>query len=374
MNINIKKSILLEALQLIVNISPKATSEPIINNVLFQSGEQKSIEVKATNYDNSFFGEFDAEVLEPGSICVNTSKLFNLVREFQDDYISIKSTPQNWIYLSSGRTKIKLPGVEPDLFPIIDFKELQNKFSLPGTVFKKAIERTFFAIGENEARKNLMGLNLKLLPESQIRWMGADAFRISQVLTNIELPSLSVGDIIIPKKSLTEIRRILEFRDNNVEISFDDNTFQVFSEKVKFKTRLIETDYPNLDDLVRKIGPIFVRMAKKELINSVRILYRVSDEDPNAVLKLTLNEGILLIESQKLEHGEGNDQISCDYAGETMSVGLNIKFLLDGLQVFEGSSGDTINLNLTGPTDPFVIQSDEWDDFKTILMPVKIKW
>ncbi|PCI30293.1 MAG: DNA polymerase III subunit beta [SAR324 cluster bacterium] len=374
MNIRIKRIILLEALQLIVNISPKATSEPIINNVLLETEGDNAIIVKATNYDNSFAGKFEAEILEAGKICINTSKLFNLVREFHGEDVSIKSTPQNWVYLTCGNSRIKLPGVEPELFPTIEFKDLKTSFSLPGSLFKAAIDRTFFAIGENESRKNLMGLNLKIVAPNQICWMGADAFRISQVVTHLETPIDAEGNIIIPKKSLTEVKRILDFRENNVQVSFDENTFQIFSEDVKFKTRLIEADYPNLDNLVNNVGPILLRLPKRELINAVKILYRVSDEDLNSVLKLTFTEGKALIESQKLEFGEGNDELPCDYVGEPLSIGLNIKFFMDALQVFDGAADQMITLNLTASLAPFVLQSEAWEHFKTILMPVKIKW
>lgn len=374
MKIKIRKNIFQEALQLVVNISPKATSEPIINNVLLETEGENQIQVKATNYDNSFLGKFEVEVLKEGSICINTSKLFNLVREFHDEYILLDVTEQNWVHLTCGKSNVKLPGVEPDLFPAIEFDELESSFQIPASFFKTAIDRTYFAIGENESRKNLMGLNLKTNSEDQISWCGADSFRISQYITNLEQPIGTSGNIIIPKKSLSEIKRILDFRDDLVDISFDSNTFQVFSQQIKFKTRLIEANFPNLDPLVSKVGPILLRVSRRELINAIRILYRVSDEDPNSVLKITLDENKLVVESQKMEFGEGQDEIPCDYTGQKMSIGLNIKFFLESLSAFDSASDDLLTINLSGELAPFALQCDEWDNFKTILMPVKIKW
>ncbi len=377
MKININKQIFLEALQLIVNISPKTTSEPIINNVLLETIESEGrqyIQVKATNNEIAFQGTFEAEIVNHGKVCVNTSKLFNLVREFRGNQILVDSTPQNWVFLTSENSKIKLPGVDPENFPNIEFKNLDKELRLSASSFKTAIDRTFFAIGENESRRNLMGLNLEIVSQSLIRWTGADAFRISQYVTQLEVPIQAEGNIIIPKKSLLEIKKILDFSEEDIFISFDDNTFQIITPQIKFRTRLIEAEYPSLDRLINNTGLHKLILPKQDITNAVRILSTLTEGDTNSVMKLTIQEGKVLVESQKLEFGEGNDELYCDYSGEELSIGLNIRFLLDSLQAFESSSEESITINITDPETPCVLQCDEWDDFKTVLMPVRIQW
>ncbi|MBU2514450.1 DNA polymerase III subunit beta [bacterium] len=374
MKISINRNILLEALQLAVNISPKTTSDPIINNTLIETLGEKEILVKATNHENSVYGEFEANVISPGKICVGTSKLFNLVRELKDTLLEIDSTPQNWVYITSGNSKIKLPGVEPDQFPIIEFKKMEREFSLSSGILKNAIDRTFFAIGENESRKNLMGLNLKIELPNLISWTGADSFRISQYNTELDESALVDSSIIVPKKSLLDIKRVLDHSDEKVVISFDDNVFQVFSKTVKYKTRLIEAEYPNLGRLVNGQSIYSVILPKFELLNAVKILSTITEGDSKSVMKLTFQEGRVTLESQKLEFGEGNDVIFCDYVGEEMAIGLNIKFFLDAIQAFDNTSDDNVVLNFTKPEAPFIIQCQEWDNYKTVLMPVRIQW
>ncbi|MDT8445932.1 MAG: DNA polymerase III subunit beta [bacterium] len=373
MKIRVEKQVLQEALQLVQAITSKATSEQYISSVLIQT-KQGGISLKATNYEITFEGGFPAEVLEEGQICLSSSKLFNLVRNFQGLEVHFESTPQNWVFLTCGNSKVRLPGLDPQSYPPIEFKELANAFTLPGSLLKAAIDRTFFAIGENESRKNLMGLNLETLGENQLRWMGADAFRISQLVTQSDQPVAAQGNIIIPKKSLPEIKRIIDHNSGELQLSFDDNQFQLFTSQIKFKTRLIEADYPNLESLLSQQAPIQLSLPKDELIHAVRILNTLTDDDHNAVMKLTLGPGEVLVESQKLEYGEANDRIACDYQGEAMSVGLNIQFFMEGLMAFDTSGDKMVTLHITGPVAPMMLTSASWEQFKTILMPVKIKW
>lgn len=377
MEIYIEKNILLEALQLIINISPKKTSEPIINNVLLEtddSGGNQMLQVKATNYESSFQGRFPCEITKPGRICVSTNKLFNLVKEFWDNRIFINATPQNWVFLTSGNSKVKLPGVSPDHFPVIEFKELHKSVEIPGAFLKSAIDLTYVAIGENESRKSLMGLNLEIVNQDMIHWTGADAYRICQFQSSLTVPVEESGNIIIPKKSLVEIKRIIDFSDDTLSVSFDDNTFQIITDSVKFKTSLIEAEYPNLNSLINTpiLNPL--QVSKLEIINAVRILNTVTDSDSNSIMKISIQTGKMILESQKMEFGEGNDEISCDYTGEDMSIGLNIRFFLDALQIFEASGDETIQMGISGPEAPITLYCDEWTNFKTILMPVRIQW
>ncbi|MBU3915700.1 DNA polymerase III subunit beta [bacterium] len=374
MEIYINKYTFFEALQLVVSISPKTTSEPIINNVLIETDKDNCIIIKATNHENTFYGEFEADVKKPGKICVNTAKLFNLVRELREEKIFISSTPQNWVYLTCGNSKIKLPGLDPEHYPVIEFKNLEKEFELPSEFLKNAIDKTFFAIGENESRKNLMGLNLKFVSPNKISWTGADAFRISQF--NMELnDSIDIeGNIIIPKKSLLEMKRIFEYSKEKIKVAFDDNTFQISTEHIKFKTKLIEAEYPNLDRLVHNPVSNPIVISKHALTNAIKILNTITEGELKSIVKLTFQEGRILLESQKLEFGEGNDDIPCDYCEKEMSIGLNIRFLLESLNVFDSSLNENITINITGPETPLIIECDEWDNFKTVLMPVKIQW
>ena len=373
MKINIDKNIIQEALQLVVNISPKNTSEPIINNVLIEA-ENGLFTIKATNYDHYFCGSFPCEVIQSGKTCINTLKLANLVREFRTSKVHIETTQHNWVLLTCGPSVIKLPEIEPSLFPNIEFPELNLTFQIPGSILKNAIDRTFFSIGENQSRKNLMGLNLKATLGNKIVWTGADAFKISQYVTaDLDLADKK-ADIIIPKTSLMVIKKILDFRATEVSISFNENTFQVFSDQIRFKTRLIEVDFPNLSTLIDTTGPIQLELPKSELINAVRILYRVTEDDPNASMKLTLNEGKLMIEIQKQPHGEGNDEIICDYVGETVKIGINILFFLECIQAFENVSDEMIILNFSNALSPLLLRSPSLENFRVILMPVKLVW
>ena len=377
MEIVIEKDIFLEALQLIASISSKATTTPIINNILLEINRidgEDYLQFKATNYDKSFLGNFRIKTITPGKLCMSFIRLFNLVREFRESEIKISSTPQNWVYLICGNSKVKLPSVDPGLYPIIEFKQMPNQISISAESFKTAIDRTFFTIGENESRKNLMGLNFQIENNRKIRWIGADGFRISQCYTELESETDITGNSIIPKNSLVDIKRMLSGNRGDVMIGFNENEFQVLSQFVKFKTRLIEADYPNLNTLINKTGEVTLDIPKDDFTNAIRIISTLSEGEPNAYVKLAFQEGKVSISSQKMDFGEGKDEIPCDYSGREIKIGLSIRFLLEAMIAFDSAPDDRIRVNLSKTVSPFTIFCEKWENFKTILMPIHTEW
>jgi DNA polymerase III subunit beta len=377
MKIRINRDIFLEVLQLSVGISQKASNDPITLNVLLvvdDNSNQPNLVIKATNYENSFSGWIPAEVEEAGNICVNNTRLLNLVREFNGDVIEIHSTPQNWVYLTSHNSKVKLPGVDYEQYPRIEFIESNQCFQLSGNALKKAIERTSFAVGDNETRKSLTGMNMEITSDGQILWTGADGFRIAQFRTKLPSEVDFGGNLVIPKKSLNDIKRSIEHSGDSIVVSFNEKTFQIVTDRIKYRTCLIEAEFPNLSGLIERSGRSLLIIKRRELTNAVKIMNTVTAGDANSVMKMSVGKDRVLLESQKMEFGEGNDEIECSYDGQEMVIGLNIRFFMELLQVFEGSEEDTINIMLTDPSAPLVVQCEDWKDFKTILMPAKIQW
>ncbi|MGK0289882.1 MAG: DNA polymerase-3 subunit beta [bacterium] len=378
MEINIEKSVFISALQLVTNITSKSTSEPIINNVLIEATNENGnglLRLSATNYDISIQGVIPAQVKKEGNICVSANRLYTLSREILSDKIHLEATAQNWVFLTGGQSKIKLPGIEAGLFPPITFETLSSQLTLPVKSFKDTIDRTIYAIGENQARKNLMGLNVNIIDENQIRCIGADGFRISQHFLEHKEPIQCTGNIILPKKSLGEIKKVLDYsQSEEVDISFDNSVFQIRGGTIQFKTRLIEADYPDLRNVIYDEGEFSAKIPRAELTNAVRILSMVSDGTKTSSMKITFSEGKMLLESEKQEFGEASNTLFCEYSGETLSIGFNIRYLLESLNSFDASKADYLTVHSKGPYSPFILECDEWKQYKTIVMPMKIKW
>ena len=79
MEITLKREALSNTLQNINSVVDKSTSsnKPILSNFVIRTmmdGENSKVEFSSTDYELSLVEQVEAEITEPGSICVNAKK------------------------------------------------------------------------------------------------------------------------------------------------------------------------------------------------------------------------------------------------------------------------------------------------------------
>ncbi len=371
MKIIIKREILIQALSLVSPILQK-TNETILSSSLFEAKDNK-LYIKATNYEVSFCGSFPATIEKEGHICLDAIKLLTIAKNTQEEEITIHKKENNWVDVEYTNGSFKLSGIDANDYPEIVFDTLENNFTLSSDQIKQTIDQLFFAISDNEARRNLMGLNLRI-QDGKLHWTSADSFRVGYTHFPIEENNVQEASIIIPRKSLVDMKRILATITSDVQISFDENSFQIEVDDIYFKSKLINGEYPNLTTLLAKQNPYTVEIPCRQLKHAIYQMQALVDNQITVVVKITLEEGKLIVETQKLETAEGRQEISIAYNEDSVPIGVNAKFLLDIISVLETAGEENLQMSFEGSLQPIIFSSSQWDNFISLLMPVKIKW
>lgn len=376
MKIKIQKNVLINALQIITPITDKSSSKPILSNFLLSTVEGDNgggrVEYAATDYEIAIKGQVPVQVEEPGTICISARKVLEVCREFMTDEIVVHSNDQLWVTLEGGSSRLRLPSMDIGLYPPMDMSELANSFRIDTAELKQAIDLTIFAAQTNEARKNLMGVNLKMMEGSQSRWTATDGHRLAQVNKPVDNGGLSdAPEIIIPRKALSEIRKVLDSAGDTVGVSFDERSLKLSTDTVDLTTRLIEGRFPNVDPIIPQDNDKKVEVDRERMLNSLKIVSLMSSEKIKPV-KLSLNAGALRLESERAEYGDAVDEIPVEYAGEPLQIGFNARYLMDVLTI--ANHGDAVRLELNGPLNPCLIHLPNDPSFLSVVMPLRIEW
>jgi DNA polymerase-3 subunit beta len=309
MEINLKREAFSSTLQNINSVVDKSTSsnKPILSNFVIRTmeGEAPKVEFSSTDYELSLVEQVEAEITEPGSICVNAKKVFDIVKELQDEDVKIRSTEQLWIHITCGSSEMRLPSVEVGLYPQTVLEELPQSVTISVDDLKQCIDMTLFAAITNESRRNLMGVCLSSTSDHQTRWLSTDGHRLAQILKSVDDMNFSEDqEVIVPRKVLTEVRRVADLFGQKVVISFNERVMQFTGSRISFKTRLIEGKFPNCDPIIPKDNTKQIIVNRESFINSLRIVSSISSEKLRPV-KLLISQGVLKLESEKADYGEG---------------------------------------------------------------------
>ena len=375
MEINLKREAFSSTLQNINSVVDKSTSsnKPILSNFVIRTmeGEVSKVEFSSTDYELSLVEQVEAEITEPGSICVNAKKVFDIVKELQGEDVKIRSTEQLWIHITCGSSEMRLPSVEVGLYPQTVLEELPQSVTISVDDLKQCIDMTLFAAITNESRRNLMGVCLSSTSDQQTRWLSTDGHRLAQILKSVDDLNFSEDkEVIVPRKALTEVRRTADLFGQTVVISFDERVMQFTGGRISFKTRLIEGKFPNCDPIIPKDNTMEIILNRESFINSLRIVSSISSEKLRPV-KLLISQGVLKLESEKADYGEVVDEIEIGYEGDPFQIGFNSRYLLDVLIVIES---EDIKLECKNSMSPTIIKSTVDESFLSVIMPLRVEW
>src|SRR5437867_12171382 len=116
MKFTINKEQLLNGLQAVQNIVSSRTTLPILSNALLR-GEDKKLELTATDLDVTVSSVVEAQVSKAGATTVPVKKLFGIVRELGGAEIEIDVDEKNACKIKAGASFYKLNGLSAEEFP-----------------------------------------------------------------------------------------------------------------------------------------------------------------------------------------------------------------------------------------------------------------
>src|SRR5467141_1283156 len=180
MQFAINKNALQKELGFVQGVVERKNTIPVLSNILIESVGETTIRVTGTDLDVTLRCDMDAEeITQTGSICVQARKLFEIARLLPDGPVSFKKEENEWVTVRSDRSRFKLVGVARDAFPEVpSFKSAPTK--IPADVLKSFIDRTIFAITQEESRYTLSGAKF-ILDESGAKMVTTDGHRLAYV-------------------------------------------------------------------------------------------------------------------------------------------------------------------------------------------------
>ncbi len=327
MEFKIKQSVLKEELGFIQGVVERKTTIPVLSNILIESIGEKEIRIVGTDLDCTIRCDTEADIIQPGSICVQARKLFDIVRALDSGDVHFKKEDNEWVTLKAGRANYRLAGVSKDQFPEIpNFKSTPMR--LPAEVFGFFVRNTAFAITNEQSRFTLSGAKF-IIGDGVARMVTTDGHRLAYVERAID-DKEGVMDTLIPKKALTELVKLSRGAG---DVAFGEDTNHIYfeTEGRLLITRKLTGQFPNYEMVMPKDNDKTAIFDLDEMNRAVRRMALIADER-NRSIRLTVRTGEIEVTAQSSEQGEGSEVVQADYNGEEMQLGFNHQYLLEFLQ------------------------------------------
>jgi DNA polymerase-3 subunit beta len=337
---------------------------PILSGILINA-EAGRLMISATDLEMSIRSEAEAQVQESGSTVVSGRLLGDIVKNLTAGDIGVE-TSEKYLTIKSGGGEYRIREMMPEDFPQIPAWQGEAVLKISGGVFSTAVQQTARASSSDDKRPVLTGTLIeKKAGDESIRLVSTDSYRLAWRDIETTGAVASWDDCIIPSKTLNEVARLAGGIDSDVEMKMQEKQAMFKAEDLIITSRLIEGQFPNYRQLVPKGEKTAVKVNKEELLS---VLKRALIFGHN--MRLGVYGDHLRIATETPEVGESKEDLAAEVEGEEMEIGFNGGYLMDGVA---GVDGDKVEIKLDDPQKPALIKAEETDNYKYILMPVRLR-
>ena len=372
MKATIERATLLRCLSHVQSVVERRNTIPILSNVLIEARSGGTLRVMATDLDLQVVENMGAVSVEvPGATTVSAHLLFDIARKLPDGSQVSLEVSENRMTVKAGRSRFSLPTLPRDDFPMIVEGDLPTSFEVPAALLAQLIDRTRFAISTEETRYYLNGIFLHVT-DDELKAAATDGHRLARF--TIARPDGAEGmpDVIVPRKCVTELRKLLEEAlDTNVlvDLSATKIRFTLGGENgVVLTSKLIDGTFPDYSRVIPTGNDKLLRLDPKSFYEGVDRVATIATEKTRAV-KMALEQDRVTLSVTSPDNGTAAEEVPADYRSEGFEIGFNAGYLKDILSQIEG---DTVELHLADAGAPTLIRKDDKSPALYVLMPMRV--
>ena len=375
MEIKANSSDLLKALNHIHGIVEVRHTLPILSNIVL-SAENNELNLSSTNLDIFCSDKIDAEIVNSGEISVPAITFFEIVKRLPSgsDVILSMGDEDTELILKCGRSKFNLSTLKTEDFPILSDKDLSTNFVISADELSRMIDKTKFAISNEETRYYLNGIFFHKAESNSIKFLRAvatDGHRLAQYDIPLPQGAEEITGIIIPKKTVFELRKVLDDADGDVSISLNENKIKFSFNNLKIISKVIDGTFPDYTKVIPQNNDKKFKTNNSELKNAIDRVSAVAinEETKSKAIKLTIENNKLNLSVESQSKGSAKEEIDISYNNEKVDIGFNSRYLMD---ICNEVDGDEIDVNLLDSISPAIILDKTDENLFFVLMPMRI--
>jgi DNA polymerase-3 subunit beta len=371
MRLFISRDILLKPLRAVASIIERkaALMAPILGHVLLEVTPNKLCVTTSDQDIELTAWSTCASLVGTGAFTVPCRKLLDICRVLEERAILEFIREADKIIVVSGRNRFVLTALAAQDFPKIRIPPAQKyQCRLSGAHLRSLIERTSFAMADQDVRYYLNGLSLEF-NHGVLHAAAADGHRLALGTVQCEEITGPGVKILLPRKGITELLRILsEDAPAEVEIFIGDQYVCVHTERLTLISKLLGERVPCYTALVSEKLTRVILGARESIKDA---LHRASALliDKSAGVLLQWSENLLKIIATNSEQDEVEVEVAVEYSGDPFELGLNVKYLLDILQVLPT---DRVKFSFPETIEQMCIEGEGDPNQIYLIMPMQL--
>ena len=349
----------------------KKNTLPILSNILIETKET-SLVLSATDMDISITDKISCNVIEAGSTTVSAHTIYDIIRKLPDSSeIEIISNDGKLMTLRSGKSKFSLGCLPKEDYPIIEIGNLENEMTIDSQKLLKLIDKTRFAVSNEETRYFLNGIYFHTKKENKVNVLSlvsTDGHRLAKFDFDFNENSKEIQGVIVPKKTINELYKLLNDYSGSVKINLDSNKIVFFVGESILISKLIDGNFPDYRRVIPLDNRNILKINRQAFSLAVDRVSTITNEK-SPIIKFKLLKNLMNMSSVNNENGAATEDINTSYLGEEIQIGFNAKYILEMINNLEDQE---ITLSFKDSSSPVTATEESNPDLIYVLMPMRV--
>jgi len=370
MRFNINREELLRPLQVVNGAVERRQTLPILGNVLI-SARGSGLTLTATDMELELVARTPLAGVEEGEITVPARKITDICRALPAEASLEFVVEDGRAVIRSGRSRFSLATLPAGDFPSLEGVSEVGSVSVSGERLKRLLDRTQFAMAQQDVRYYLNGLLLEV-GQGQLRAVATDGHRLAvcEMEVGSEVPE-DAQQIIVPRKGVLELARLLgDGPDQEVRMGIGGQSIRVVAGDVRLSSKLIDGRFPDYGRVVPDPGRSQkMIVAEREGLRQGLSRASILANDKYRAVRLNVTEDLLRILAHNPEQEEAEEEVEVAYKGEAVEVGFNVSYLIEAL----GAIGsERVRIELTDESSSCLIRGEGEEECRYVVMPMRL--
>ncbi len=366
MRFTLQREAFLKPLAQVVNVVERRQTLPVLANFLVQVNNGQ-LSLTGTDLEVEMVSRIAVEDAEDGETTIPARKLFEIIRALPDGSRITVSQSGDKITVQAGRSRFTLATLPANDFPSVDEVEATERVAIGEATLKELIERTAFAMAQQDVRYYLNGLLFDLRGDA-LRTVATDGHRLALCETDLEKASGAKRQIIVPRKGVTELQRLLESGDREIELEVGRSHVRVKRDDVTFTSKLIDGRFPDYEAVIPIGADREVKVDREALRASLQRAAILSNEKYRGI-RVEVSPGNLKISAHNPEQEEAQEEIEADTTVSDLAIGFNVNYLLDALSALRD---EHVVIQLRDSNSSALVREASSEKSRHVVMPLRL--
>lgn len=366
MRFTLQREAFLKPLAQVVNVVERRQTLPVLANFLVQVNKGQ-LSLTGTDLEVEMVSRIAVEDAEDGETTIPARKLFEIIRALPDGSRITVSQSGDKITVQAGRSRFTLATLPANDFPSVDEVEATERVAIGEATLKELIERTAFAMAQQDVRYYLNGLLFDLRGDA-LRTVATDGHRLALCETDLEKASGAKRQIIVPRKGVTELQRLLESGEREIELEVGRSHVRVKRDDVTFTSKLIDGRFPDYEAVIPIGADREVKVDREALRASLQRAAILSNEKYRGI-RVEVSPGNLKISAHNPEQEEAQEEIEADTTVSDLAIGFNVNYLLDALTALRD---EHVVIQLRDSNSSALVREASSEKSRHVVMPLRL--